>query len=77
MIEAFLIRIAMALIALVILAFAQFAIGRFFDGLLGVKFKEAFDKIEQDPKAMADYYGKRWLGTSIAAGLIVCAAMLI
>ena len=77
MIEAFLIRIVMAVVALVVLGLAVFLLSRMFDALLDVEFKKAFDQIEQDPRAMADYYGKRWLGLSLASGLVVCAAMLL
>lgn len=67
----------MGLVAFAIFLICQFLLLRFFDSLLKINFKDAFDKIEQDPKAMSHYFGLRYLGTSIAIGLIVCVAFIV
>lgn len=73
----FMLKLGMGLVAFAVFLICQFILLRFFDRLLDVNFKDAFDKIEQDPKAMSHYFGLRYLGTSIAIGLIVCVAFIV
>ena len=77
MITLFMIKLGMGLVAFCLFLLCQFLLLRVFDKLLDVDFKKAFDKIEQCPKAMSHYYGLRFLGTSIALGLIVCVAFIV
>lgn len=77
MLTLFMLKLGMGLVAFVLFLLCQFVLLRFFDKLLDIDFKKAFDKIEQDPKAMSHYYGLRFLGTSIAIGLIVCVAFIV
>lgn len=71
MLSLFLMKIAMCIVALCALFGSVFVILRLFDLLLCVDFKEAFNRIEEDPKAMALYYGLRILGAFLAVGLMV------
>lgn len=77
MITLFMLKLGMGLVAFIVFLLCQFILLRFFDKLLDVDFKRAFDKIEECPKAMSHYYGLRFLGTSIAIGLIVCVAFIV
>lgn len=77
MLTLFMLKLGMGLVAFCLFLLCQFVLLRFFDKLLGVNFKKAFDRIEQDPKAMSHYYGLRFLGTCIALGLIVCVAFIV
>lgn len=73
----FMLKLGMGAVAFALFFLFQFVLLRFFDKLLDINFKKAFDKIEQCPKAMSHYYGLRFLGTSIAIGLIVCVAFIV
>lgn len=73
----FMLKLGMGLVAFVVFLLCQFILLRVFDKLLDVNFKKAFDRIEQDPKAMSHYYGLRFLGSCIALGLIVCVAFIV
>lgn len=73
----FMLKLGMGAVAFALFLLFQFVLLRFFDKLLGIDFKKAFDRIEQCPKAMSHYYGLRFLGTSIAIGLIVCVAFIV
>lgn len=73
----FMLKLGMSLVAFCLFLLCQFILLRVFDRLLDVNFKKAFDRIEQNPKAMSHYYGLRFLGTSIALGLIVCVAFIV
>lgn len=73
----FMLKLGMGAVAFVLFMLCQFVLLRFFDKLLDIDFKKAFDRIEECPKAMSHYYGLRFLGTSIAIGLIVCVAFIV
>lgn len=77
MLTLFMLKLGMGLVAFIVFLLYQFLLLRFFDKLLNVDFKAAFDLIETDPKAMSHYYGLRFLGTCIALGLIVCVAFIV
>lgn len=77
MLTLFMLKLGMGLVAFIVFLLYQFILLRFFDKLLNVDFKAAFDLIETDPKAMSHYYGLRFLGTCIALGLIVCVAFIV
>ena len=77
MITLFMIKLGMGLTAFVLFLLTQYTLLKFFDKLLGIDFKKAFDRIEECPKAMSHYYGLRFLGTSIAIGLIICVAFIV
>ena len=59
----FLIKLFYALITLVMF----FAVLRYRDKVIGIKFKESFKRIEKDGKALAIYFGS----TSIAVAIII------
>jgi hypothetical protein len=73
----FMLKIGMALGAILCLFIGMFLLLRAFDYLLGINFRKAFDTIESNPVAMALYYGLRLLGVSIAIGLVVCVALIM
>lgn len=77
MLTLFMLKLGMGLVAFIVFLLCQFLMLRFFDKLLKVDFVKAFDKIEECPKAMSHYYGLRFLGTSIALGLIICVAFIV
>ena len=77
MLTLFMLKLGMGLVAFVVFLLCQFILLRVFDRLLEVTFKEAFNLIESDPKAMSHYYGLRFLGSCIALGLIVCVAFIV
>lgn len=77
MITLFMIKLGMGLTAFILFLLTQYTLLKFFDKLLGIDFKKAFDRIEECPKAMSHYYGLRFLGTSIAMGLIICVAFIV
>ena len=77
MLTLFMLKLGMGLVAFVVFLLCQFILLRVFDRLLEVNFKEAFNLIETDPKAMSHYYGLRFLGSCIALGLIVCVAFIV
>lgn len=70
-------KLLLAVVSFVLLFLSLFSILRVFDMLLGVDFKESFSRISQCPRSMAHYYGLRWLGTSIALGVVVCIAFIL
>jgi len=73
----FMLKLGMGLVAFILFLLTQYVLLKFFDKLLGIDFKKAFDRIEECPKAMSHYYGLRFLGSSIALGLIVCVAFIV
>lgn len=73
----FLTKIAIGAIGLFILFTAMFLMLRVFDLIGGVKFKQVLDTLHTDSKALAIYFGLRWLGCSIAVGLVVCIAFIL
>ena len=73
----FMLKLGMGAVAFALFFLFQFLLLRFFDKLLDIDFKKAFDRIEECPKAMSHYYGLRFLGTSIAMGLIICVAFIV
>lgn len=77
MLTMIMVKIGISLVALILFLFAQFLVLRVFDKLLGVDFKEAFNKIEECPKAMSFYFGMRYLATAIAIGFIVCICFIL
>ena len=77
MLTLFMLKLGMGLVAFVVFLLCQFILLRVFDRLLAVDFKEAFNLIENSPKAMSHYYGLRFLGSCIALGLIVCVAFIV
>lgn len=77
MITLFMLKIGMSLMAILILSIGMFGILRMFDKMLGIDFKEAFNKIEESPYAMAHYFAMRQLGAYIAIGLIICTCFVL
>ena len=71
------VKIGISLVALILFLFAQFLVLRVFDRLLGIDFKEAFNKIEECPRAMSFYFGMRYLASAITIGLILCICFIL
>jgi len=70
-------KLLLAFIAIIVLLVGMFCVLRVFDKLLGIDFTEAFNKIEQDAKALAVYFGFRFLSVTLAIGFVVCVAFLL
>lgn len=77
MIMLFITKLSLAIFSLVILYMSMFGVLRLFDKALGIDFKEAFNTIETDSRAMALYYGLRILGVSLAVGLVICFCLIL
>lgn len=77
MLTAIMVKIGISIVALILFLFAKFLVLRVFDKLLGIDFKEAFNKIEQCPRSMSFYFGMRYLATAIAIGFIVCICFIL
>lgn len=60
-------RLFFALLALV----ALFFLLRWFDQLSGKTFKNAYSRIQDDAKALAIYYGLRFLGACLLLGQLL------
>lgn len=77
MFTAIMLKLLIAIVAVVLFLGAQFVVLRVFDKLLGIDFKEAFNKIEVCPKSMSFYFGMRYLATAITIGFIVCICFIL
>lgn len=75
MIEGLILRLVIALAASVIGLICAWFILRTFDASAKIDFKKAFDKMESDPKAMATYYGMRFIGVAFMIGFIIGKAV--
>lgn len=75
MIEGLIIRLVIALAALVIGLIGTWFVLRTFDASSKIDFKKVFDKMEEDPKAMASYYGMRFIGVCFMIGFIIGKAV--
>lgn len=75
MIEGVILRLVIALAALVIALIGIWFTLRTFDSSSEINFKEAFNKIESDPKAMATYYGLRFVGVATMIGFVIGKAI--
>ena len=75
MIEGVILRLVIALAALVIGLIGTWFVLRTFDASSGIDFKKAFDKIETDAKAIALYYGLRFLGVAFMVAFIIGKAV--
>lgn len=68
-------EVALAALASKLLTFAVAVIAMYFmqvmyDRTSNVDQKAAFDKVESDPRAVADYFGWRVLAFAVVAGLV-------
>ena len=77
MLAMIMVKIGVSIVALILFLLAQFLVLRAFDKLLGIDFKEAFNKIENCPRAMSFYFGMRYLASAIAIGFIVCICFIL
>lgn len=75
MIEGVLLRVAIAVVAAIIGLIAMWFVLRTFDASSEIDFKKAFNTMESDPKAIASYYGMRFLGVAILVGFIIGKAI--
>ena len=75
MIEGAIFRLAIALAALVIGLIGTWFVLRTFDASSKIDFKKAFDNIESDPRAIALYYGMRFIGVAFIVGFTIGKAV--
>lgn len=75
MLEGLVLRLIIAVAAAIIGLIAVWFVLRTFDASGDIDFKKAFDKMESDPKAIATYYGMRFLGVAILVGFIIGKAV--
>ena len=75
MIEGVILRLVIALAALVIGLIGTWFVLRTFDASSKIDFKKAFDTIESDPKAIATYYGMRFIGVAFIVGFVIGKAV--
>jgi hypothetical protein len=75
MIEGIIIRLVIALAALVIGLIGTWFVLRTFDSSSGIDFKKAFDMMESDPKSIALYFGLRFVGVAFIVGFVVGKAI--
>jgi hypothetical protein len=75
MIEGVILRLVIALAALVIGLVGTWFVLRTFDASSGIDFKKAFDNIETDAKATALYYGLRFVGVAFMVAFVIGKAV--
>ena len=57
-------------ITFAVAAVSMYAMMVLYDRTSDVKTKEAFNKVESDPRAVADYFGWRILAFAVVAGFV-------
>jgi hypothetical protein len=75
MIEGLILRLLIAVISLVIGLVGVWFVLRTFDSSSKIDFKKAFDQMESDPKAIAQYYGMRFIGVAYMVGYVIGKAV--
>lgn len=75
MIEGLILRLVIGLAAAILGLFCIWFVLRTFDASSKIDFKKAFDKMESDPKAIASYYGMRFIGVAFLIGFIIGKAV--
>jgi len=75
MIEGLIIRLVIALAALVLGLIGTWFVLRTFDASSEIDFKKAFDKVEEDGKAVALYYGLRFIGVAGMVAFVIGKAV--
>ena len=75
LIEGLAIRLVIAICAVIIGLIGTWFVLRTFDASSGIDFKKAFDNMEKDPKAIAQYYGMRFLGVAFVVGFVIGKAV--
>jgi hypothetical protein len=75
MIEGLIIRLTIAIAALILGLIGTWFALRTFDAFSKINFKEAFDNIESDPRATAMYYGMRFIGVAFVVGFTIGKAV--
>ena len=75
LLEGLIIRLVIAIVGAIVGLIAAWFVLRTFDASSQIDFKKAFDKMEQDAKAIALYFGLRFLGVAILIGFIIGKAL--
>jgi hypothetical protein len=75
MLGGLLIRLVIALAALVIALIGTWFVLRTFDSSSKIDFKKAFDMMESDAKSIALYFGLRFIGVAFIVGFVVGKAI--
>jgi len=73
--EGLILRLIIAIAAAILGLIATWFVLRTFDASGDIDFKKAFDKMESDPKAIASYYGMRFIGVAFLIGFIIGKAV--
>lgn len=76
MMELFLLKAGITCVTLFILLMAVWLTLRLADKLLGVNFKVMFNKLKDEPIALALYLGLRLVAVFIACAVVLCLAFL-
>lgn len=75
MIEGAILRFVIALAALAIGLIGTWFVLRTFDASSGIDFKRAFDKVEEDGRSIALYYGLRFIGVAFMVAFVIGKAV--
>lgn len=75
MIEGLVIRLVIALAALIIGLIGTWFVLRTFDASGNIDFKKSFETMGKDPKAIATYYGLRFIGVAFMVGFVIGKAV--
>lgn len=75
MIEGLILRLVIALAALIIGLIGTWFVLRTFDASSKMDFKESFNEMGKDPKAIATYYGLRFIGVAFMVGFVIGKAV--
>ena len=68
-------RLIIAIAAVVLGLIGTWFVPRTFDASSDIDFKKAFNTIERDPKAIAHYYGLRFIGVCFVVGFVIGKAV--
>lgn len=66
-----------ATVAFLLFTVLNFLILRVGDRLSGINLKKSMDLIEQDPQALAHYFGERHKALAISGAIIIAAAFVL
>lgn len=74
---AFWLNLRTGLVAWLMFTVLLFLVLRVSDKMAGINFRSGFDIIEQDPVALAHYFGERHKSLSISGAIIIAAVFLL
>ena len=68
-------RLIIAACAVILGLIGTWFVLRTFDASSKIDFRQAFNNIERDPKAIAHYYGLRFIGVCFVVGFVIGKAV--